>query len=256
MKKLILTALLAAILLPAAVFSAENNLPSRLIYVNGEAEVKVVPDEVILTIGVETSNKNLNTAKSQNDRAVKEILAVMAQNKVAQKYVQTDYFTIEPKHEYRYSDSERRDVAVFAGYFVRKNVVITIKETEKYEAILSGVLEAGANYVQGIQFRTTELRKYRDQARVMAIKAAREKAQLLAGELGLKVGKAWTINEDSVGSYSWYNQGYWGSRNVQYATQNAMANSGGNYGSAPEDSTIAPGQISVNARVSVSFELE
>jgi uncharacterized protein YggE len=239
-----------------AAWAAENPALPRMIYVNGEAEVKVEPDEVVLTIGVETSNKNLGAAKTQNDRIVKEILAVTAQNKIAPKYVQTDYFTIEPKYDYRYSDAEHRDANVFVGYFVRKNVVVTIKEVEKYEAILSGVLEAGANFVQGIQFRTTELRKYRDQARVLAVKAAKEKAELLAGELGLKVGKAWSVNEDSGGWYSWYNNNSWGNRNNQYQAQNAMANSGGNNGTASEESTIAPGQISVNARVTISFELE
>ena len=40
----------------------------------------------------------------------------------------------------------------------------------------SSAIEAGANKVQGLEFLTTELRKYRDQARSMAIKAAQEKA--------------------------------------------------------------------------------
>lgn len=253
-----LVLLLLALLLPVSVMAAENPTYPRMIYVNGEAEVKVVPDEVVLTVGIETSNKNLNTAKNQNDRAVKEILAVTAKNGIAQKFVQTDFFTIEPRYEYRYNETERRDTQVFAGYFVRKNVVITLKDIAKYEDVLSGVLEAGANYVHGIQFRTTALRKYRDQARTMAVKAAREKAQLLANELGLKLGKAWSVTEDSGGWYSWYNNNWGGRQNTQYQTQNAMMNSGsgGNYGSNPEDSTIAPGQISVNARVSVSFELE
>ena len=50
-----------------------------------------------------------------------------------------------------------------------------LKDISKYEDVLSGVLESGANYVEGIEFRTTELRKYRDQARVMAIKAAKDR---------------------------------------------------------------------------------
>ena len=249
--------LFTAFFLPAFAAAADREAVPRLIYVNGEAEIKVVPDEVVLTLGVETSNKNLSAAKTQNDRAVREILAVTAKNGVAPKFVQTDFFTVEPRYDYRYSESERRDVPVFAGYFVRKSVVITLKDISKYEDILSGVLEAGANYVQGIQFRTTELRKYRDQARVMAVRAAKEKAALLAKELGVNIGKAWAVSEDSGGWVSWYNNS-WGSRqNAQYQTQNAMMNSGsGGSGGASEDSTIAPGQISVNARVSVSFELE
>ena len=39
----------------------------RLITVSGDAEVRVVPDEVILTLGVETWNKNMDRAKREND---------------------------------------------------------------------------------------------------------------------------------------------------------------------------------------------
>lgn len=255
MKKSFFILCLLAISLPVAAAAAENQTVPRMIYVNGEAEVKVVPDEVILTVGIETSNKVLSAAKSQNDKAAKEIMAIVIKNQVAQKYIQTDFFTIEPRYDYRYSENERRDVLTFTGYFVRKNIVITLKNISKYEDVLSGVLEAGANHVQGIQFRTTELRKYRDQARIMAVKAAKEKAELLAKELGLNVGKAWSVSEDSSGWVSWYNSNWGNRQNVQYQTQNAMANSGGSYGGS-EDSTIAPGQISVNSRVSVSFELE
>src|SRR5262245_32977077 len=40
---------------------------TNAISVNGEAEIRVVPDEVILTLGVETFNKILKAAKNLND---------------------------------------------------------------------------------------------------------------------------------------------------------------------------------------------
>jgi hypothetical protein len=87
---------------------------------------------------------------------------------------------------------------------VRKTLIITLNDITKFDDVLSGALLAGANYVHGIEFRTTELRKYRDQARAMAIKAAREKADALAAELGLEVTKALSISESGVGWFSSY----------------------------------------------------
>jgi len=63
----------------------------------------------------------------------------------------------------RYKDYWRKDE--FIGYFVRKNISITLKDVSKFEQLLSNVLQAGVNYVHGIDFRTTELRKHRDEAR-------------------------------------------------------------------------------------------
>ena len=109
------------------------------------------------------------------------------------------------------------------------------------------------NYVHGVQFRTTELRKYRDEARALAIKAAREKAIALTEELGQQVGEPHSIHEDRSEWWSWYGA-WWGSRWGGGAAQNVIQNAGG--GSFSTEGGMAPGQISVSARVTVSFEFE
>lgn len=229
---------------PGAVLAPSAPAEPRLITTTGEAEVRVVPDQVVLTLGVETSDVSLAVAKSQNDERVKRILAVTKQAGIDPKYVQTDQISIEP----RYSDSYlRRD---FAGYVVRKNIVVTLRDLARFEELLSSALEAGANYVHGVDFQTTELRKHRDAARDLAIKAAQEKAAALAASLGQRVGRPHTITEEQSNWWSWYN--WWGYRSGTMS-QNVSQNAGG---SAPEAGSIALGQITVNARVSVTFDLE
>jgi len=245
--KILLTSALLLFGLMTLSWPDQNQL--RLISVTGDAEIKVVPDEVVLVLGVETSNLILKDAKYRNDQAVRAVMAVTDRYGIDRKNVQTDYFTIDPRYEDRPESGVYKHI--FTGYFIRKNIVITLKDMSKYEDVLSGVLEAGANYVEGIQFMTTDLRKYRDQARENAIGAAKEKAEALAGKLGIKIGRAFSISED--GGY-WY----YGNNNQRFAgqMQNASSYAGNDGAAGPEGSTISPGQISVTARVSVSFELE
>lgn len=241
-----LACLLAALAVAPAAAQSEPPASPRLITVTGEAEVKAPPDEVILTLGVESSNKQLKLAKGQNDELVKQVSAAAAALGVPPKDIQTDHISIEP----RYRDSyEQRD---FVGYFVRQTVVITLKDIAQFEQLLGDTLEAGANYVHGIEFRTTELRKLRDQARSLAIRAAREKAVAMAQELDQRIGKPNSIREDQSGWWSPYNS-WWGGRGASM-TQNVIQDAG----SAPalSEGALAPGQISVTARVTVSFELE
>jgi uncharacterized protein YggE len=218
------------------------------INVVGEAQINVVPDEVIITLGVETSDLDLGIAKGQNDKRVAQVLALAKTFEIPQEYVKTDFMSVEM----RYDDSSHH---VFIGYFVRKTIVFTVKDMAKFEDLLSAALNSGANFLQGVQFRTSELRKYRDQARSLAIKAAREKADALAGDLGQKVGKAITINEEQGNYWAYYNA--WGYQNgYQNMSQNVMQNAGGSSASAMSgDTTVAPGQISVTARVGVTFAL-
>ena len=195
---------------------------------------------------METSDKQLRTAKSLNDERVKTVIAAAEQLGVAEKDIRTDHIGIEP----RYRDNfEQRD---FVGYFVRQTIVITLKDVSLFEDLLTGVLDAGANYVHGIQFRTTELRKYRDEARALAIKAAREKAVALAGELDQKIGKPHSIQEEQSGWWSGYSAWWGGSSSAM--TQNVIQNAG--TAAAEIEGALAPGQIAVTARVAVSFELE
>jgi hypothetical protein len=215
--------------------------------VTGDAEVRVVPDEVILTLGIETWDKDLQVAKGQNDEIVTRVLALAEEYGIEPQHVQTDFVSIEPR--YRSGYYEESD---FIGYFVRKSVVITLRDLGKFEDLLTEALEAGVNYVQGIQFRTTELRKHRDEARALAIQAAREKAEAMAGELGQAVGEPRQITEVHSGWWSGYNA-WWGSRWGGGMAQNVIQEAG--TGGITAEGSLAPGQINVNARVSVTFEI-
>src|SRR2546421_1513452 len=241
--KLRLLPLAGLLLLAHGAASGQTQQPA--IDVQGTAEVKVVPDEVFIVFGVETSDPIMAVAKSENDRNVEKRLALTRALKIDPRHVQTDFIMIEPWEHALTNDNRRHE------YRIRKNISVTLSDIAKFEELLSRALEGGVNYVHGIQFRTTELRKYRDRAREMAIDAAREKAVLLAGKLGRQVGPAIRISEYGGGwysPYSWWGQSYGSNAMSQVSSQSGDAAAAG--------STIAFGQITVTASVSVSFSLQ
>lgn len=245
LKNLIL--ILSLMLSPLAATAADTASTARLITVSGEAEICVAPDEVALTLGMESDDKELIAAKSKNDKVIEAVIKLATETGVPAKSIQTDYINIEPR--WNWVDEKRE----FTGYFVRKSVTITLRDLSKFEALLSGVLSAGVTHVHGIEFRTTELRKHRDAARLLAIKAAKEKADALAGALDQKVGKPQSISETG----NWWSGAYnnwWGAASGAYTAQNVMQDMGGP--AMPAEGTLAPGQISVKAGVNVTFELQ
>ena len=88
-----------------AVPAAAQSTASRSITVNGTAEVKVPPNEVILTVGVETDSLDIVKARAGNDQRVKAIVEVVRSHAVASEHVQTDFLDLQP----RYNDSARRE---------------------------------------------------------------------------------------------------------------------------------------------------
>jgi uncharacterized protein YggE len=214
------------------------------ITVNGSAELKVAPDEVILTVGVETDSTNIATARGENDSRVKAITEAARGHGVSAQHVKTEFLDVQPRYRDEYN---RRD---FIGYFARRSLSITIRNVQTFETLLSSVLAAGANYVHGIEFRTTELRKHRDAARVMALTAAREKAQAMSAALNATIGSPLSIQEGYSGWWSPYSS-WWGPRGGGM-TQNSMQ-LGENRGAS--DDALVPGLISVAANVTVTFSL-
>jgi len=222
--------------------------PPPMISVSGSAEVKVAPDEIFLRVGVETRHENLESAKKQNDERVSKALAFLKASEVKGKDVQTDFISIEPNYD---NDISRTKPVT---YIVRKSIEVKMDRVERFEGILTGLLTNGVNNVHGIEFRTSELRKHRDAARAMAVRAAKEKADALAAELGVKRGRVYNINANEGGGWWSASGSYWGGRYGGGMFQNAVQNVGG--GSEAVEDTLSVGQISVSASVNVSFLIE
>ena len=140
--------------------------------------------------------------------------------------------------------------AASRGTLARRSYSITLKDTVLFEKLIDTALKNGANRLHGFEFKTTDLRKYRDQARKMAIKAAKEKATDLAKELEMNVGKPRTISEGSIGIFGGRGFGFNSSMNSFQNSAQAMP------GAGEDGETMPLGQIGVHASVSVTFDLE
>jgi uncharacterized protein YggE len=239
---------IALIALPLAPAFAEPQ-----INVSGSAEVKVAPDQIHLSVGVETRDENLDVARRQNDERIARALAFLKDGGVKDKDVQTDFISVEP--DYNYNSSHVKPVA----YIVRKSIEIRVTAITNFEGIVTGLLANGVNYIHGIDFRTSQLRQYRDQARELAIKAAKEKADAMASALGVKRGKVYNINvNDWSGGWGGYG-GRWGAQWGGFNGQNNIQNLGALSDMTGADTTaetFSVGEISVSATVNVSFLIE
>ena len=220
------------------------------ITVSGEAVVYVKPDQITISFGIETSDLDVGVARLKNNDIMKKAMAALRDSGVSDKDIQTDYLSLQPRYR---SDSVKD---VFLGYYVRNTFVVTLHEAGKLENVVARVLQAGVNYIHNVDFQTAEFKKYREQARDLALKAAREKADKMAAVLGQSVGAPLQINEIGGGSpWVYYSSwGGWGSARNVFASQNTMQDLRGSSGEALD--TIALGKLAVRANVSVTFELK
>jgi uncharacterized protein YggE len=245
MKKQILL-VIGLLIIPLISANAQwhSDQPPPQINVSGSAEVKVAPDEVDLSVAVESRDVNLDAAKRKNDEHIASALKFLKSENVPDKHVQTDYISIGPVYNER-GDANVDSRVTPMYYIVRRNIGIKLSDVTTFDKILAGLLANGVNDVAGINFQTTQLRKYKDQVRAMAIKAAKEKAEAMAGELGVKVGKPYNISVSDSTAWPNFPQARF-----------AFAGGGGGAGGEAGVPTLAVGQISVSATVNVVFLIQ
>lgn len=220
---------------------------ARTVQVSGAATVKVAPDRAMIQLGVQSNGLTPRAVEAANSAAIQKVLRAIQAEGIAPKDIATDRYVIEPIYD-------DYDSLYIKGYRINNVVAVTLREVDKTAPVLAAALEAGANQVLQVEFYTSDLRKYRDQARRLAMQAAQEKAQDLASAVGSRAGCVLSINENS---WSYYD-GWWIGRSQNNWTQNVVQNapSGEASGSEFGDEPVSLGQISVRAEVNTSFALE
>ena len=222
-----------------------------VITVSGTAEVLIAPDEVVCSLDVTKTNKDLQTAKRLNDESVGKILELTRRFSISPQHVQTTQISVDMKYEsirdaktrVFSDDGDEIGKRVFKGYEVSKTVTVKLTDISRFDAFFSDVLQTGVSSVNSVRFETSKLRENKDKAREMAMKAAKEKATAMAAAVGQNIGRAIKITEWNLGGQPLANYGL---------NSNTIGTSGGFTESLV---TFAPGAIKIEAQVTVSFQL-
>jgi hypothetical protein len=222
----ILRALIVAFLLagiPGAGFAAE-----KLVTVTGEATIAVVPDTAVIRIGVTSHGKTAREASEVNAKQMTGVMAAIKGNGIADRDVQTSWLSLQPQY-----DANKPSPARLLGFQATNQVTVKIHDIARLPDLLDSAIGAGANEMSGIEFVVSKQPKLLDQVRGEAIADARRKAELYAKAAGAKVGHVLMISEE-------------GAAPPQTAIRTFRS------GAAP----VAPGEQTLRATVTVSYELE
>ncbi len=217
-----------------------EHAPSKpIVSVSGEAVVYVSPDKCLVTLGIERKGDDVVVIQGSVNESARALVSAIKKFGVVDKDIQTDMVTLTHYGDYQ---PEGKHIA-------RQSLTVTLREPGKAEGFLIHALKSGATSILGVDFQTSELRKFRDQARQMAVQAAKEKAELFSKELGVTGLKPFSLKEVKTWEESWY--GWWWGRRGGGTMQNVSFDARSSGGSS--DTGIPPGQIAVRATVAATF---
>lgn len=226
-------AIIILMMLLVSVSQAQDLKQIPMINVSGEGKIKVEPDQVLISISVETKGVNGTDVKKENDAKMDAVLKTIKKANILKEDFQTQRVSLNPNYDYEKKKNY---------YLATQTVQILLKDLSKYDTLMEGIVEAGINRINNVEFKTSKLTQLQSDARKLAVKDAKAKAEDFVSVLGQKVGKAITISDNS----SSYNP-----PPIMYGRMKETSTSD----SSPRE-TLAVGEIEIIVNVSVSFILE
>lgn len=224
--RLVLALLFAALPLGPAAFAQEE--PRRIV-VTGEGAVEAAPDLATLTAGVQSEAPQAETALAATAEAMRAVLAALEVEAVARQDIQTTQISVDPL----WAEGESQ-IPQVRGYAATNLATIKIRDLARLGAVIDSAGAAGANRILGVGFELAEPRAQLDAARRRAVEDARAKATLLAEAAGVTLGPVLSIREPGAEAPA----------PVMARSEMAM------------DMPVAPGVVSLGARVEIVYAIE
>lgn len=245
-RSIILSLITVCTVLLSTACTEKNVAQEHCIGVVGKATVYVSPDQAMISFSIVSQANDLTAAKQRHDTAMQKTNTLFNQYGIEQKDVTAENLTIHPQYSYN------ADTPKFLYYEITQNISAVITNLDNYEPFLTDLVNNGIDRINDVRFSTKDVKKYKDEARRNAVKAAEEKAQLLceaasSGNHKPSLGKIIRISEAPTYS-DWNGKGY----NIAVQNRVAYAQTAG----GTSDTGGAPiGKILFDAQIEMVFEL-
>src|SRR6476469_3332188 len=160
--------------------------------ISARGEVKRVPDIATISAGVMTQAADARTAMSDNAARMARVIAALRKAGGAERDLSTAQISLSP--QYRYTDNQS---PVITGYQASNSVSVRFRDIANSGQILDALVAQGANQINGPALSIDKPEAALDEARLSAMAAARQRADLYARAAGLSVRRIVAISENA-----------------------------------------------------------
>jgi uncharacterized protein YggE len=198
--------------LKAGQYIGRGDYPANVISVNGTGETFATPNTASFSFSVVEEGKTAKDAQGKASKLINSVLAGIKSVGIEDKDIKTVSYNLYPKYDYTRPEACTAGYCppgkqVLTGFELSQTVTVKVRDTEKAGEIVTKATESGAKNISGPDFVVDEIQKYQDQARDLAIKDAKEKADVLAKSLGVKLRRIVNFSENGGGNPVYFASG-------------------------------------------------
>jgi uncharacterized protein YggE len=168
--------------------------PEHTVTVSGSGQVSVAPDVADVVLGVSITKPTVAEAQSAAATSMASIIAAVKKDGVDSVDIVTVNLSLSPVYAYNNDGSVSRLV----GQQFTNSVRVTVRDLGRVAAVVDDSVAAGATTIQDISFRLNDPKPVQAQARELAMKDARTKADALTSSAGVSIKGVASISETST----------------------------------------------------------
>ncbi len=246
---LVATAFLVILFVKELKPSTSEAMPS--ISVSGSGEVFAVPDIAMITFTIKEEAKTSKEATDKMTEKESGALSFLKEKGVEEKDIKTLWINTSPKYDYTKSMTicspewcpPVNQNQQIVGYETSQTIQVKVRETDKAGEIISGITAVGIGEVSGPEFSVDDVDALREEARRLAIEDAKEKAEVLRKDLGVKLVRIISYSEG--GNYPMY-----------YAMGGDMAVRNEAKADAPQAPSLSTGEQKITSDITIVYEIK
>jgi len=172
--------------------TADGTRPGT-ITVPGRGSVRVAPDVATLRLGVAIVRPTAGEARSAAAATLAALIDAIAAGGVERRDLRTALVGLDAVREYSGEGAPR-----VTGYQLTNSLEVTVRAIDAVGGLIDAALAAGATSMDGLAFRLADPREALAEARRLAVGDARSRAETLAAEAGVTLGRVVEIVEDGA----------------------------------------------------------
>jgi uncharacterized protein YggE len=176
----------------APVAAQDTSEPEHTLSVSGTGSVSVKPDVADVTVGVTIQRDTAGDAAADAANVMAAVVDALKSMGIADEDMQTTSLSLSPVYDYDSSPYR------LVGYTANNLVTVTVRDITQVGPVVDAATGAGATDVNSIVFRVQDQAAAETQAREMAVKAARAKADTIATAAGTEITGIISISETSA----------------------------------------------------------
>ncbi len=161
--------------------------------VSAEGKVIAIPDVAEIRLSVISEGKDLVVIQRENSKKVNKVIDFLKEKGIKDEDIKTEAYNLQPKYDWNKSPYQ------IVGYTLNQTILVKVRDLNKTGEILSEAVKNGVNQIFGPNFTIDNPEKLKSQAREMAIKKAKEKAEAIAKASGFKLLRITSFEEVEEG---------------------------------------------------------